>query len=270
MMILVVLPPFYFNRNFNSVIGNLSGVLGLILMFFIVDTIEDNKTRKTIYTNNKLLIPFSAIFLLHVSYLFLVNTKAFDNFTSFLYRIGLNIPGYYDLFCYLVLLVSFISIYLFGIRFSNFNWDINKKEFKGILLASIVRHLPFILVSLFIYKNGALTLPKLEILSFIAVFIRTFLYPAFYEEFLYRGLFFSLLGSYNISFNKINIIQAVVFGLIHVFNFGNQLNMVLFLFTGAHVIAGYTLGLLYQKTKSLTPCILLHTLIDIYFNFLIV
>lgn len=269
-MILVISPQFYSNPgNFNSIMSDISLILGLMLMFFIVNTVKENDTRKPIYINNKLLIPFLVIFVLHVSYLYLIRyTNVFNNFTLYLYKLGLKIPGYYDMFYFSFLLASFLSIYLFGIHFSDFNWCINMNELRSILLASIGRYFPFILVCLFVYKNGAFILPNMGTVSLIAVVIRTFFYPALYEEFIYRGLLFSLLSSYKISFNKINIIQAVIFGFMHFSHFASHFSIFSVILTGALIIAGYTLGLLYIKTKSLMPCILLHALLDIYFLFI--
>jgi membrane protease YdiL (CAAX protease family) len=272
-MAIIMLPQLYFYlRDTISVVSYLSVFLGFLLMFFIVNTVKINETRNDILGSKKLLIPFSFVFGLNIVYIYAsqytkLYTKTIVWMSDSLSRIGLHIQNY-DYLAFFLLLLSLLSIYAVDIRPKDFNWGISKKEIAGVLMASIGRYLPVILVCLLIFKIDAIRAPQMNPLSFLVVSVRTLLYPAFYEEFIYRGLLFSLLKGYNISFNKINIIQAVIFGFMHFSYMGTQFSILTLVFTGFQIVAGYTLGLLYQRTKSLTPCIILHALIDIYMYFL--
>jgi membrane protease YdiL (CAAX protease family) len=93
--------------------------------------------------------------------------------------------------------------------------------------------------------------------------IRKSLYPGVFEEVLYRGLLISGLKGFGFKDEHTNIIQAIIFGITHVISLGN-VPFVFILHTASQVIAGYVLGKVYFRTKSLTPCILLHGLFDVF------
>jgi membrane protease YdiL (CAAX protease family) len=92
--------------------------------------------------------------------------------------------------------------------------------------------------------------------------IRKSLHPGVFEEVLYRGLLISGLKGFGLKDEQTNIIQAIIFGITHVISFGN-VPSIFILHTASQIILGYVIGKVYFKTKSLTPCILLHGLIDV-------
>lgn len=94
-------------------------------------------------------------------------------------------------------------------------------------------------------------------LVFIAV------YPGFFEEFLYRGLLISKLKNYKLTEESINIIQAILFGLLHCNLYTQDVSLgFAILATAAQMLLGYILGKIYFKTKSLMPCIIFHVILD--------
>ena len=110
-------------------------------------------------------------------------------------------------------------MYLFKESVKNFNWCINIKQIAIILvLFIIVKITPKIV--LYNGNNITLLLEEIKFLFSLKRFIScTFLliYPAFYEEIIYRGLLISMLKGYDLEDWKINCIQSLVFGLPHAF-----------------------------------------------------
>jgi membrane protease YdiL (CAAX protease family) len=103
-----------------------------------------------------------------------------------------------------------------------------------------------------------------DTVRYLSSVIIVFIYPALYEEFLFRGLLVSGLKGFFNNECLINITQAIVFGLMH-FSIYTERGFGIWspVFIGSQVILGYLLGSLYLKTRSLTPSIILHTLFDI-------
>lgn len=87
-------------------------------------------------------------------------------------------------------------------------------------------------------------------------------YPGIFEEVLYRGFLISGLKGIGLSDEKCNVIQSIIFGIAHVMSWGAAPKAFI-LYTTAQAMAGYLLGKVYFKTKSLTPCILLHGLMNV-------
>jgi membrane protease YdiL (CAAX protease family) len=101
------------------------------------------------------------------------------------------------------------------------------------------------------------------IVDFAIKFVRKSLHPGVFEEVLYRGLLISGLEGFGLKDEHTNIIQAIIFGITHVISFGN-VPSIFILHTASQIILGYVIGKVYFKTKSLTPCILLHGLVDVF------
>jgi membrane protease YdiL (CAAX protease family) len=88
--------------------------------------------------------------------------------------------------------------------------------------------------------------------------------PAFIEEFFFRGIIQGRLERV-IGQNKAWIYGGILFGLIHLpFNYivgGMDLVTGLFMFVG-QVISGWIFGILYMKTRSIWPGVLVHFITD--------
>ncbi len=92
-------------------------------------------------------------------------------------------------------------------------------------------------------------------------FIQKLYYPSIVEEVLFRGFFLSGLLAFGIREDKSNIIQSIIFGIIHVLSH-NEVSIIIILSTSYQMYIGFILGKIYLRTKTLTPCIFLHALID--------
>lgn len=77
------------------------------------------------------------------------------------------------------------------------------------------------------------------------------------------GLLISALKGYELKGWKINLIQSLLFGLSH-FNIYISYGWLSIFMVSTQIMLGYILGKLYLKTKTLTPCILLHAMIDMF------
>lgn len=155
----------------------------------------------------------------------------------------------------LPLVLTITSCALFQVRLRDFNWSINIKS----LVASFVL---FILLKLsFIVATDFDSLKGLPLDYFFRNFIQQIYYPSIVEEVIFRGFLLSGLLAIGIRESKANIIQAVVFGLIHALP-PNELTVISLLATSMQMYIGYLIGRLYLSTKSLTPCMIMHALID--------
>ena len=92
-------------------------------------------------------------------------------------------------------------------------------------------------------------------------FIYQCIYPGIFEETLYRGFLISGLKGLKLNESKCNVIQALIFGASHVNSWGSG-SFIFLLHTAFQSLIGYLFGKLYFKTKSLTPCIILHGLFN--------
>lgn len=155
----------------------------------------------------------------------------------------------------LPIILTITGCYLFKVRLRDFNWAINAKTFLYVFSLFAVLKLSFIVATDFD------SLRSLPIDYYFRNFIQQLYYPGIVEEVIFRGFLFSGLLSLGIRESKANIIQAVVFGLIHALP-PNELTLISILSTSMQMYLGYLIGKLYLSTKSLTPCIILHALID--------
>jgi len=90
-----------------------------------------------------------------------------------------------------------------------------------------------------------------------ATLLRLFLFTAWPEEFLFRGLLQNFLGKNLRSETAGWIVASVIFGLSHIFHgFPNWRYVLL------ATIAGLVYGLLWRKTKSMFPGAVVHALVD--------
>lgn len=105
---------------------------------------------------------------------------------------------------------------------------------------------------------------KIDIFQMIINFIFLFFYPALYEEFLYRGFIIGGIKKFKLDDEWINIIQSLVFGLVH-YNQFSQYGVLGILGTSNQILVGFLLGKMYYYTGSLTPCIIIHAFFNLMF-----
>ena len=222
-------------------------IISMIIVIYIFPLkINDNKK---IYENKGALI--SALIIIAIgkisfyilNYVYGLNNGTVNHSTKFILFVLLLQLG--------VTLTLFISYFL-KIKFTEFNWNISIKSFVLVLLAFII----YLVVS----RGDAVFNININ-LKLLINFIHETLYPGIYEELLFRGLLISGLKSCGFSDDKCNVVQAVIFGLVHTGNFGIY-SWISLLSTANQAMMGYVFGKVYFKTKSLTPCILLHGFVD--------
>ncbi|MNM96976.1 CAAX amino terminal protease self- immunity [compost metagenome] len=208
-----------------------------------------------IYSNKKAIYPFIAQFLIVLAM----------NLYRIIYKVNLGDKTESILSKLLVILflgtIPFVC-YLFGIKMSSFKWKISLKQIIAILVVCIVcGGIMFLLSGKYglryysSYNENTLTL----VINAAVIFI----YPGFFEEIAYRGFLMSALLSYNLDIKKINMIQAVVFGLTHFSSYYSDFGYMGIFLTGGQALLGYVLGEIYIRTKSLTPCIMFHVFVDV-------
>lgn len=191
----------------------------------------------------KFLYAFVLIFIVYMGIHLYVNFSVnLDQYTLIQLMLLIQLP----------ITMTILLGYLFKVKLRDFNWVINLKSF-------------LIIVLVFIFLELAALVNSLTGVNTIAYYIKNFLlhlyYPSIVEEVVFRGFLLSGLLAFGIREDKSNIIQCIIFGLIHVIGF-NEISVTSILSTCLQMYIGFLLGKIYLQTKSLTPCILLHALID--------
>lgn len=232
----------------------LSVILMLVLIKIFSKHLEDDKK---IYENKK------AIILFFIIYIFMIIVGIGINKFFNLNNTTVNQVKPIYIFLLQAGLISTIFLsYIFRISLMNYNWKISFKWVGIILVVYLANKL---VLNIFVLKNNTFSIINLLSIPFVAKFVLSTLYhclyPGLLEEVLYRGFLISGLKGLGIDNWKCNMIQAILFGITHVFACGNYAWRFL-LTTAYQILMGYVFGKIYFKTKSLTPCILLHGLLD--------
>jgi membrane protease YdiL (CAAX protease family) len=206
------------------------------------------------FQNNQLAIPHSknflhAFFLAFGLYLLILN-----GFTAFGVWEKANTINDYRLI-QLPIILTISSCTLFKVRLRDFNWSINAKTLLFIFVLFILLKLSYIVAT------DLDSLKGLPVDYFFRNFIQQIYYPSIVEEVIFRGFLLSGLLAIGFRESNANLIQAIVFGLIHTLP-PNELTIISILATSMQMYLGYLIGKVYLSTKSLTPGILLHALID--------
>lgn len=196
--------------------------------------------------------------------------KKFVNAFILVFILYMGIHGYYDhiniatkidyslykwLLIQLPITMTIFTAYIFGVRIKDFNW---KLSFSSLLLVLVVWLSIEIIPIIDHIRFNSLADFINQIIGKIPIKIY---YPSLVEEVLFRGLCFSGLLAIGLDEDKSNIIQAVVFGFVHLFNY-EQFSINIILLIVPQIYIGFLIGKIYINTKSLTPCIILHALID--------
>lgn len=226
---------FLFHTNFI-----LTCILSLLALIIFKNQLINYKSD--IKKEKNFLYAFILIYLVYIGiqlFNYGINT---DNYTLNQLRLLFQLP----------LTMTILLGYLFKVRLSDFNWSITLKSFLVVVFI-------FILLELVTIINS---LTEVNTISYyIKDFIQKLYYPSIVEEVLFRGFFLSGLLAFEVREDKANIIQSVIFGLTHILGY-NEISVIIALSTCIQTYIGFLFGKIYIQTKSLTPCILLHALID--------
>lgn len=221
----------------------------IILLFGDIAPNSDMDIKK----NKKFIYSFILVFTLYMSinaywdYINLFNK--YDSINIF------RIEDYsYFLFRLPVIMIIFTAC-IFGVKIKDFYWKLSSSSLLLVLLVWLSFEITPIIE--YIRLNNITDFIRKIIIN---IPIKIY-YPSVVEEVIFRGLCFSGLLAIGLGEDKSNIIQAVVFGLIHMFNY-EQLSTNIILQIVPQIYTGFLIGKIYINTKSLTPCIILHALID--------
>lgn len=134
------------------------------------------------------------------------------------------------------------------------------------------KYIIIIFIAFFIYKGfqalalrGYAFTPHSNISRYLAIVAWNILYPALYEETLYRLYLISIFKYYKLSDLTANILQCLIFGIVHysIYPF-KELGLVYTLMAcSGQAFLGFIFGKIYIRTKSLTYPIILHVLFDV-------
>lgn len=250
---------FYYGMLVHQVERGAVIVANLLLAFLIVRCyplkVQDDVK---IYKNKKCIGIFMSITIVTIIVGYMFNRYLILNYISTANKM---ILGW---LIYLVLTLLLLMCYIFGVKLSHYRWNMNIKMllFVGAIYI-MYRIIPIIMAIV----GGYLYFDFGTLKDFIAQGIARTIYPGIFEEVLCRGFLISGLTGFGVSDNKSNVIQSVVFGVLHMILGGGMFSWVGILPYAAQTLMGYVLGRLYFKTKSLTPCILLHGLMNIVLPF---
>lgn len=151
----------------------------------------------------------------------------------------------------------FIILRLFKIEITKLNFKLSLKTF----LLSLSVGLGYIILTSICESISGNSIKNLSFSSIVFYLIQSFAYVAFFEETTCRGLLMGGLKSYRIPDYLINIIQAIIFGFLHCPHY-SSFGIKTILSTSYQMIFGYFVGLIYLRTKSLMPGIIIHALFD--------
>ncbi|AKA70405.1 CPBP family intramembrane glutamic endopeptidase [Clostridium scatologenes] len=243
----------YASSNFNPIPISAAILVAITLIYII--PIGNNKNNY-VYQNKNALYPFIMVYIVLLSSIFILN-KLFSLNNSTVR----NFNPVYLLIIQLVISASIFICYFFKIRITDFNWHISRKSFAFVIIVFIVYRFIFNFNDII---SGIINIRQILNLEFIIDFalkaVINSVYPAFYEELLFRGLLISGLKGFELSNNTCNIMQAIIFGTTHIMSWGEPSCLEHLLALSIQIMIGYLLGKLYFKTNSLLPCILFHGL----------
>lgn len=146
-----------------------------------------------------------------------------------------------------------------------------KKIIKGNFRVNI-KFLLISFISILIYKGIQVFFLGFDIInsydsswSLLLKVLSLTLYPSLYEEILFRFIAIGAIKSFDLDDITTNIIQSLLFGLIHIFTYllGGIGITYAILGCAGQALLGYILGMVYMRTKSLSYSIFLHTLYNL-------
>ena len=235
-----------------ALLGYYGGLVALSLIAFSLLLRKNLEGSFEIYSDKKLLFIFIIVYLILLLNVFL---------TAFgLYKyLGFNDEYIKNIIKIICLTLSLVLLKTSRISTKNFKWNMCRSQIIGTLVIGLM----YTCITLFL--DGSIFINRFEgdIVHYGFYILKTLILVAFFEELLCRGILISALKGYQISEWKANIIQALLFGILHCVKYLDKGIGVALLITCYQTVIGYFFGKLYLKTKSLTPVILIHLLWDI-------
>lgn len=153
-----------------------------------------------------------------------------------------------------VTMTIFLGVF-FRISYKDFNWNITLSMFLSIVVIYIFAGvMPYLIDDSMIWS-------EISIVGYFKSFLQHIYYPGIVEEVIFRGFMLGGLLAFGLGEDRSNIFQAIVFGLIHVMKY-DGVSLITITYILPQIFLGYILGKIYLRTKSLTPCILLHAFLD--------
>ena len=96
----------------------------------------------------------------------------------------------------------------------------------------------------------------------IIFYIITMLNIGFIEEIIFRGFLFKMMAKDNVK--SAIIVSSITFGIGHIINLFNGAEFILTLFQVIYAISiGFLFVIIFYKSKSLIPCIITHSLVNV-------
>lgn len=237
----------YLKFDVKTLITSLLWVTVLNLVIFLTKKYYPVRNELTLIRNRRNLWSFLCISLIQ----FLIMIGYFNN------MIKMKNPALIR-----TLLVAFTAIALLcSGNFRKELFSIHYREVRFILFITTLLGLT-IIVPKIVWGSEHLNFSRL----LTSYPIRVFIYPAFYEEVLYRLFCISALYYFKNAddFLGFNIIQAIIFGLAHVFVNVADFGYIAVIMASSQMMVGMLLGYIYLYSGgSLGACILLHGLLDI-------
>jgi hypothetical protein len=234
----------------------------LVAMIFVSLFPRLDTDSQKMYENKSAIYPFLIVWTLLLLIIYCANK--FFNLNN---NTSNKLSWYSLLFIYIGITATLFIGRFFNIKLKYFNWRLTSRSFLLIFIVSIVENISRNIISKVlsagIYPSSMFRLNSLNSLPiFLLNALFNAAYPGIFEEVLYRGFLISGLKGIGLSDEKCNVIQSIIFGIAHVMSWGAAPKAFI-LYTAAQAMAGYLLGKVYFKTKSLTPCILLHGLMNV-------
>jgi len=188
------------NEIFYTYCINLFRTIFCIILLNVFNKFISNKREG--YNCNRCGIPFLLTYsAASIIVILLINKITLTNFSGIIIQVSLSF-------------IMLFSSYICKIKISKYFHKIKFRELFVILCMFSAYCIPILLLHgkfglryyIFGYSN---------ILGYLVQSIYLFIFTAFYEEVLFRGLLISKLKNYGLSEQGINIIQSIVFGIGH-------------------------------------------------------
>ncbi|WP_010250640.1 CPBP family intramembrane glutamic endopeptidase [Acetivibrio cellulolyticus] len=180
------------------------GLVALILMPLSLLLRENIEGNYEIYNDKKLLFNFIIVYSILLMYVF---------FTAFgLYKsLGFNDEYVKNIIKIICLTLSLILLKISRVSIKNFKWNVCRSHILGTLTIALMYACITIFFDGFIFINRF----NGDIVNYGFFILKTVILVAFFEEFLCRGILISALKGYQIAEWKANIMQALLFGILH-------------------------------------------------------
>lgn len=234
-------------------IGILYRVLSTLLpLMFILIFFPNNTDSDSNYNDkNKIVLFLINLLPIIIPIVLDITVQVNDNFTRI---------------CVIITTLMAIASYLSKYNKRKLPLKFSLKGFLFIIVALILYKLPFVVLFKTILTN------HFTAIEFILSIITTLIFTALKEEIIFRDFLLFGLISHGFSSKSANMIQAIIFGLIHI---STNKQVLLSHSSGAHILItsvltcsyqilmGYLFGKITIKSKSIGYSVILHTFVDI-------